>query len=309
MEGLEQVRNKYTFSSLDDALALGDALRPDARVLIIGAGLIGLKCAEGIAARVGAVTIVDLAPKVLSSILDDESAVRAREHLEQNGLRFYLGDSVKSFYGNVASLRSGARVEFDILVLAVGVRPNTALLGEIGGAVGRGITVNNYMETSIPDIYAAGDCTESVDISTGDIKVMALLPNAYMQGECAGFNMSGVRYPFDRAIPCNAIGFFGIHVITAGSYTGNTYFEADGENYKKLFYSENRLRGFILAGPKPGRSSSPDKKPAYEKAGIYTSLIRERTPLDTVDFGLICRTPGLMAFSKKTREQKLGGEQ
>jgi NAD(P)H-nitrite reductase large subunit len=311
MEGLEQVKSKYTFSSLDDALVLGDALRPDARVLIIGAGLIGLKCAEGIAARVGAVTIVDLAPKVLSSILDDESAARAREHLEQSGLRFYLGDSVKSFAGQTATLQSGARVEFDILVLAVGVRPNTALVGDVGGAVGRGVVINEYMETSIPDIYAAGDCTESVDISTGDVKVMALLPNAYMQGECAGFNMSGVRYPFDKAIPCNAIGFFGLHIITAGGYTGDTYFETDGENYKKLFYRDNRLRGFILMGPKPGRDSPAvgGQKPAYEKAGIYTSLIRERTPLDSIDFGLICRTPGLMAFSKKTREQKLGGEQ
>ncbi|MDR2357507.1 MAG: FAD-dependent oxidoreductase [Oscillospiraceae bacterium] len=310
MEGLEQVKNKYTFSSLDDALALEGALAPNSRVLIIGAGLIGLKCAEGIRARVGSVTVVDLAPKALSSILDDEASARAREHLEQNGLRFYLGDSVKTFDGDTASLRSGARVEFDILVLAVGVRPNTALLGDVGGDVGRGITVNEYMETSIPDIYAAGDCTQSVDISAGDIKVMALLPNAYMQGECAGFNMSGIRYPFDKAIPCNAIGFFGMHIITAGSYTGETYFEADGENYKKLFYSDNRLRGFILMGPKPGHGSGPSgARPAYEKAGIYTSLIRERTPLDTIDFGLICKTPGLMAFSKKTREQKLGGEQ
>jgi NAD(P)H-nitrite reductase large subunit len=310
MDGLEQVKSKYTFSSLDDALTLEAALTPNSRVLIIGAGLIGLKCAEGIRARVGSVTVVDLAPKVLSSILDDEAAVRVREHLEQNGLRFYLGDSVKAFDGNTASLRSGARVEFDILVLAVGVRPNTALLGDIGGDVGRGITVNEYMETSIPDIYAAGDCTQSMDISAGDIKVMALLPNAYMQGECAGFNMSGIRYPFDKAIPCNAIGFFGVHVITAGSYTGDTYFEEDDENYKKLFYSDNRLRGFILMGPKPGHGSGArGGRPAYEKAGIYTSLIRERTPLDTIDFGLICKTPGLMAFSKKTREQKLGGEQ
>jgi NAD(P)H-nitrite reductase large subunit len=310
MEGLEQVKSKYTFSSLDDALALGDALRPDARVLIIGAGLIGLKCAEGIRARVGAVTVVDLAPKVLSSILDDEAASRAREHLEQNGLRFYLGDSVKSFEGQTATLQSGARVEFDILVLAVGVRPNTALIGDIGGQVGRGDTVNEYMETSIPDIYAAGDCTQSVDVSTGDVKVMALLPNAYMQGECAGFNMSGIRYPFDKAMPCNAIGFFGMHIISAGSYAGETYLEAEGDNYKKLYYDDNTLRGFILMGPKPGHGTLPrGTRPAYEKAGIYTSLIRERTPLDSIDFELIRKTPGLMAFSKKTREQKLGGEQ
>jgi NAD(P)H-nitrite reductase large subunit len=306
MDGLEQVKNKFTFSSLDDALALEGTLTRESRVLIIGAGLIGLKCAEGIAARVGGVTVVDLAPKVLPSILDDESAVRVREHLEKNGLKFFLGDSVKTFEGNSATLKSGAKLDFDVLVIAVGVRPNTALVGDIGGKVGRGIVINEYMETSIPDIYAAGDCTESVDVSTGERKVMAILPNAYMQGECAGFNMSGVRYPFEKAIPCNAIGFFGIHIVTAGSYTGDAYFESDGANYKKLFYGENQLRGFILIGMKPGEEKT---RPAYEKAGIYTSLIRERTPLDSIDFGLICKTPGLMAYSKKTREQKLGGEQ
>jgi len=133
-----------------------------------------------------------------------------------------------------------------------------------------------------------------MDISSGEVKPMALLPNAYMQGECAGMNMSGVDFVFDKAIPMNAIGLFGKHIITAGTYTGDVYFESDGNNYKKLFYSNNKLNGFILIGN-------------VEKAGIYTSLIREKVPLDTLDFELICKTPGLMAFSRRAREEMLGG--
>jgi NAD(P)H-nitrite reductase large subunit len=123
---------------------------------------------------------------------------------------------------------------------------------------------------------------------------MALLPNAYMQGECAGVNMAGGDRRFDKAIPMNAVGFFGLHCITAGNYTGDVYAASEKGTYKRLFYSDNRLNGYILIGD-------------IEKAGIYTSLIRERTPLDTIDFALVCEKPGLMAFTKEDRRAKLGG--
>jgi len=123
---------------------------------------------------------------------------------------------------------------------------------------------------------------------------MALLPNAYMQGECAGINMAGGEKCFDKAIPMNAVGFFGLHIITAGSYIGETYESTENGNYKRLFYGDDKLNGYILMGN-------------VEKAGIYTSLIRERTPLHTLDFTLICEKPGLMAFAREVRAQKLGG--
>ena len=78
-------------------------------------------------------------------------------------------------------------------MLAVGVRANTALVKDIGGDVNRGIIVNDKMETSVSDIYAAGDCTEGMDISCGQKRVLALLPNAYMQGHAAGVNMAGAE--------------------------------------------------------------------------------------------------------------------
>jgi NAD(P)H-nitrite reductase large subunit len=123
---------------------------------------------------------------------------------------------------------------------------------------------------------------------------MALLPNAYMQGECAGVNMAGGEKIFDKAIPMNAIGFFGLHMITAGNYSGETYSETKNNNYKRLFYNDNKLNGYIMIGD-------------VEKAGIYTSLIREQTPLDTIDFALVCERAGLMAFTKEDRQVKLGG--
>jgi len=302
-EGLDTVKEKVTFMSLDDARKLDEMItkKKDAKVLIIGAGLIGLKCAEGIIKRVSKITVVDLAPRILSSILDEEGAAIVQNHIEKQGLEFVLKESVKKFDGDSAVLESGKTISFDILVLAVGVRPNISLLKDIA-AIDRGIIVNGKSETSAKDIYAAGDCTQTLDVSSGQNKIMALLPNAYMQGECSGINMAGSEKIFDRAIPMNAIGFFDLHVITAGNYTGNVYSGArnpglmtkDQVSYKKLFYSDNKLNGYILIGD-------------IEKAGIYTSLVRERTPLDSIDFSLICEKPGLMAFTKEERMVKLGG--
>jgi NAD(P)H-nitrite reductase large subunit len=292
-EGLDRVEKKFTFMSLDDARGLAASLERNRRLLIVGAGLIGLKCAEGVLKRAKRVTVLDLAPRLLSSILDDDGARLVQNRLENEGLEFRLAASIKRFDGHTALLEGGLPVDFDILVLAAGVRPNTALLKGIA-EIGQGIVINDKSETTAADIYAAGDCAQTVDVSSGRNKIMALLPNAYMQGECAGINMAGGDMRFDKAMPMNALGFFGLHVITAGSHTGEIYAETGKGNYKRLYYSDNRLNGYILIGN-------------VEKAGIYTSLVRERTPLDTIDFPLVCEKPGLMAFRKEARTARLGG--
>ena len=292
-EGFETVKNKHTFMSMDDALGLQAALGKNKRVLIVGAGLIGLKCAEGIAGKVSGIHVVDLAPRILSSILDEGGAKRVQAHLEEKGIVLHLSCGIQRFVGNKAITSEGEEIPFDILVIAVGVRPNTALLEGIA-STDKGIEVDGKSATDAPDIYAAGDCTQTMDCSGGESRPMAILPNAYMQGECAGINMAGGEKVFDTAIPMNAIGFFGLHIITAGHYNGEVTGMEDGTSYKRFFYSGNRLKGYILIGE-------------VEKAGIYTSLLREHTPLDTIDFALVCEKPGLMAFAKEERSLKLGG--
>lgn len=295
MEGLDQVEKKFTFMTLNDALALEEAITPDSKVLIVGAGLIGLKCAEGIFEKVASLTVVDLANRILPSILDEEGSKLVQEYIEKKGVKFYLSDSVAKFENGVAHLNSGAEVEYDVVVIAVGVRPNVELAQEAGIDVNRGILTDVHCATSAADVYAAGDCTVSHNIASDQDQILALLPNAYMQGETAGIEMAGGEANYDKAIPMNAMGMLGLHMITAGVYDGEVYKEQNCEGYKKLFVKDGKLKGYILIGD------------VIKRAGIYTSLIREQTPLDEIDFDLIKHSPQLMAFAKKERKVKLAG--
>ncbi|MDP4152179.1 MAG: FAD-dependent oxidoreductase [Bacillota bacterium] len=293
MTGLDTVKDKFTFMSYDDALALEKAVSQDSRVLIIGAGLIGLKCAEGLYGRVKNITVIDLADKVLSSILNSDGSARMKAHLESKGLVIKLSDSVDHFDGNTAYTKNGDTIPFDVLVVAVGVRPNTELLAQAGGKVGRGILTDHTQKTNLDDVYAAGDCCESDDITKNQSRILALLPNAYMQGETAGVNMADGEKSFDNAMPMNAIGFFGLHILTAGSYDGEEHINQDEESYKDLFVSDGLLKGFIIIGD-------------IQRAGIYTSLIREKVPLESVDTTLLFKAPQLMMFGRVERKAKLG---
>ncbi len=294
MEGLSTVQNRFSFMTLDDARALDQVLMPESRVLIVGAGLIGLKCAEGILHRVKTVQVIDLAPRILPSILDETGSAMVQEYLEKKGVSILTGTTVERFDGHHATLTNGTACDFDVLVVAVGVRANTELAKEVGAQVGRGIQVDGEGRTSLPDVFAAGDCTETMDLASGTTHVMAILPNAYLQGEAAGQAMAGRDAPFDNAIPMNAMGFFELHMITAGSYDGQELVWKEKDSYKKLVLRDGKLVGYILIGD-------------VARAGIYTSLIRQQTPLDEVDFDKLKDHPQLLAFGPKTRAEKLGG--
>ena len=293
IEGYDKVTNKFTFLKYDDAKALEKVINPESKVLIIGAGLIGLKCAEGLYDKVGSITVIDLADRVLSSILDVKGSEIMMEHLTKKGINIILSDSIEKFEENKAYTKSSKTIDFDICVMAVGVRPNVELLLDAGAKINKGAVVNDRQETNVQDIYSAGDCCESFDISLGSNRILALLPNAYLQGETAGINMAGGDKEFNKAIPMNAIGLLGLHIITAGSYIGESNAFYDENGYKNLFINQNHLSGYILIGD-------------IKRAGIYTSLIREQVPLSEVDLELLLKAPQLMMFSKEKRAEKLG---
>ena len=293
--GLETVERTFCFQTLSDASALAEALRPESRVLILGAGLTGVKCAEGIRGLCAQIAIADLAPRVLPAVLDDTAAAMVQARMEEKGVRFYLNDSAAAFRGNTARLQSGTELEFDVLVTAVGVRPNTQLVADAGGAVDRGILVDGRCATTLPDVYAAGDCAQGYDAVSGEKRMLPLWPNAMLQGETAGIKMAGGRADYTQGIALNASGVFGLHMVTAGSYEGESFTVQRDGSYKRLVTADGVLKGVIMVGD-------------VSRAGIYTDLIRKKKPLSEIDFDLIRESPQLMAFSQKDRRVQLGGE-
>ena len=106
--------------------------------------------------------------------------------------------------------------------------------------------------------------------------------------------MAGGDTAFDNAIPMNSIGFFGLHIMSAGCYNGEMTEEKTEDTIKRFFVKDGRLIGYMLIGD-------------YERAGIYTALIRDKTPLKTIDFDLTKKVASNFIFSKKIRRKKFGG--
>ncbi|WP_195270608.1 FAD-dependent oxidoreductase [Eubacterium sp. 1001713B170207_170306_E7] len=295
IKGKETAKNTFTFTTLDDAASVSEILDENSRIVILGAGLIGLKAAEAVVKQCAGVTVVDLADRVLPSVLDTESAEVIREHLINQGVALKLETSISEIGDMEVTLSDGGLLPYDILILAVGTRPAVSLVEQAGGRVERGIVTDTGQQTSLKDIYAAGDCTQSYDITAQTAKNMAILPNAYLQGEVAGQNMAGGSAVYEKAFPVNSMGLLGLYMMTAGSYIGEAITVKNSESYKKFYVKDGVLKGYIIIGN-------------CARAGIYTDMIREQIPLKTVDMEMLVKEPGLMAFKPGECYAKLSAE-
>jgi len=164
------------------------------KAVIIGGGLIGIETCEALQLAGIEVTIIELLPQLLM-FLDWELAKIVENHIRSNSVNIITSNGVSAFLGEngklaAAKLQDGTEISCELAVVAIGVQPNSALAADAGLAIGKlgGISVNEYMQTSDPDIYAAGDCVESNNMITGK-KVLAPLGDlANLQGRIAGEN-------------------------------------------------------------------------------------------------------------------------
>ena len=301
VNGIEKHKNVYTFLNIESVRNIQKVVNKNSDVIIIGAGLIGLKAAEALAEQVKSVKVCDMADRVMASVLDKNTASVIQNHIEKHNVTFYLSNTAKEVKENSVILADGTELNCDVLIMAVGVRPNISIAKDINIKINRGIVVDKYMQTSIKDIYAAGDCVESFDVLSEQNKILALWPNAFVQGKLAGSNMAGVTKEFTGAFPLNAIVFFGLHLISAGIVDTKqdgykVYIQKDDNKnlLKKLVIKDDKLEGFVLIN-------------TNERAGIYTSLINEKTPLSSLNYDITKQSIGLNVFSKDIRENKIFG--
>ncbi|HHY47046.1 MAG TPA: FAD-dependent oxidoreductase, partial [Firmicutes bacterium] len=211
-----------------------EARKPHTAV-VVGGGFIGLEMAENLHERGVKVSIVEMAPQVMDA-LDPEMASIVHNHLRDKGIRLYLGDGVKGFYksgnesdtddadagivhGTIVELCSGRRIETDLVILAIGVKPDITLAKDAGLKIGDrgGIAVNEYLETSDPDIYAVGDAIEVTDFTTGRTMPVPLAGPANKQARIAADNICGKRRKYTGTQGTAIVKVFDLTVATTGS--------------------------------------------------------------------------------------------
>lgn len=189
--------------------------------VIVGSGFIGLEMAENLTALGIRVTVVELASHVMPA-LDGDVAVYVEEHLREKGIECITNDSVVSLAGspmvNKAVLQSGREVVADMIVMAVGVRPNVSLAQTAGIALGvtGAIAVNSKMETNIADIYACGDCAESYSLITGKAFYRPLGSTANKMGRIAGDQVTGGDLEFRGGLGTGIFKVFDLAVAQTG---------------------------------------------------------------------------------------------
>jgi len=244
----------FTLRSLQDMDRIKAAAASARRVTVIGAGFIGLEMAEQFVRLGKQVTLVELQDQVLPP-LDGPMTHLMEDELRRHGIELILGDGIAGFVGEAAltcRLNSGRVVEADLVVLSIGVRPDTALARDAGLELGlRGhIRVNPFMQTSDPDIYAAGDAIEIKDFVSGDATAVPLGGPANRQGRLAAdhiFHPEQTK-PYPGALGTAIVRAFDV----AAGLTGwsEKRLRAAGRMYRSVTVNDNHHAGYY-PGAKP----------------------------------------------------------
>jgi NAD(P)H-nitrite reductase large subunit len=267
-----------TLRNIDDARAIIKGLDKAKRIVVLGGGLIGLRDAYALRQRDKEVTVVVKSPQVLSQMVDADAAKIIASTLEKKGIKIMTGVAAKEITGKGSVegilLDNGKKLECRLVIIGKGVKANTEIASEAGIKVEDGITVNEFLQTSDKDIFAAGDVAETYDIARGSKRINALWPSAVEEGEVAALNMLGKKASYDGSLSMNSVDFFGLASISMGvtkpKEKGYEIISRTKEDaYKKFVLKDNRITGMVLVG---------DIAPA----GVVSALIKSKIDISGI---------------------------
>lgn len=211
----------YVVRTIEDGERIDRALKEAKSAVVVGAGLIGLEVASSFVERGAKTTVVELLPRVLPLMLDDDMARVVHEELEKAGMRIIVSRGVDEILGaeKVTGVSvAGEEIKADLVVVATGVRANVELAKRAGIAIGetRAIKVDARMETSVKDVYAAGDCVECISLITKRPILSQLGTTAVRQARVAGVNAAGGQAFFGEVLGASVTKLLGLEVGATG---------------------------------------------------------------------------------------------
>ncbi len=241
------------FRGIGDVETMLASCRPDGRAVVIGGGLLGLEAAHGLSRNGMAVTVLHLMPTLMERQLDPISADMLRADLDARGITVLTEANTKAILGDDkvsgVMLADGRELPADLVVMAVGIRPNTLLGREAGLDVGRGVRVDDAMRTSDPAIYAVGECVEHRGAVFG-----LVAPLWDMAKICADNITQTADAVYEPAVSGTRLKVTGIDMFSAGDFTGGedaeeiVFRDAARGVHKRLVLRENKLAGVVLYG-------------------------------------------------------------
>jgi nitrite reductase (NADH) large subunit len=222
------------------------------RVVVIGGGLLGLEAAYGLAKAGAPVVLIHLMDRLMERQLDAPAAALLKSLVELKGIEVLLNANTARILGEArvegVELTDGRRIDADAVIFAAGIRPNIALARDAGISVNRGVIVDDHLQTSVPNIFALGECAEHRGICYG------LVEPAYEQAGVLAQHLSGRSCAYDGSVVATNLKVSGVSVFSAGDFLGGETSEAmvlsdiRRGTYKKLVISEGRLTGAVLVG-------------------------------------------------------------
>jgi nitrite reductase (NADH) large subunit len=242
-----------TFRDVDDVNAIAATKAAGARVVVIGGGLLGLEAAYGLAKAGARVTLLHLMDRLMERQLDQRAALMLKRAVEAKGIAVRLQAQTVRIAGSggveAVELRDGTTIAADTVVVAVGIRANIGLARAAGLEVGRGIVVNDHLETSTAGVHAIGECAEHRGCCYG------LVEPAYEQAQLLARRLAGERASYPGSVLATNLKVSGVNVFSAGDFLAATdeaeeivFSDPAVGIYKKLIIAHDRLVGAVLFG-------------------------------------------------------------
>ena len=256
IEGLDK-EGVVTLVNLQDSQAiLARAKRKIKHVVVIGGGFVGIESATAIH-RLGAqVTIIEREDHLLPRMLDEDTAEIVKQLLQKQDIEIHTSATVSKVLGGktVEGVQVGRKqLQCDLVVVAVGVHPNLKIIKGTQIKTNEGILVNEYMQTNVANVYAAGDVAEALDRATNELKINAIWPNAISQGRVAAQNMLGQQTSYQGSDAINLINIFETPVLSIGQTSkeiGTCEVARIHRNkvYRKLLLCDGKVMGYQAIG-------------------------------------------------------------